>query len=485
MTLRGWALGIALLMFASMVMTRSSYVVGGADSAGYFNYAQMLVTGRLSIVVEPVVAMKLAPSWVPVFAPGGFRAATSGPRIVPTYPVGLPLHLAAAAQIGWDSAHRVMPIAATACLLLMILIARELRLPEWLGWAAAAVLGAFPTFLLTATQPLSDVVATFWALLAVLLALRSVASSARPDPPAEPAGAPLRHAIVAGVAFAIGVLVRPTNLLMLPAIVIAMRARPRQLALAAAGALPFGIGLLILQSVLYGHPLRTGYGGIGEMLAVEHLRGAVTAHATWLAKLLTPIVFPGGLIVVFAKWIDRWTRALIVAWFAPFFAFYAFYGVYDSWGTTRFLLPAIPALILGALLLIRRAPVVVAAIVIAVMIIVPIKQTRVLHVFEIARHEQIYLDTVTWTERQIPDDAMVLTGLFGGTFLYYENRFTVNWPALESDRFQELRAYVAPRPWYAVLSDVELRPEEFRRRYPGRWVEVSRRRDITLWRLDE
>jgi hypothetical protein len=38
--------------------------------------------------------------------------------------------------------------------------------------------------------------------------------------------------------------------------------------------------------------------------------------------------------------------------------------------------------------------------------------------------------------------------------------------------------------WYAVISDAELTPEEFRARYPGRWTPVARYRDITLWCLE-
>lgn len=452
---RRWLLAIALLWYLSFVSKHNAFVVGGADSSGYFNFARMLNNGQLRVDVEPIAELKLDASWVPVFAPSGFRPATHGPRMVPTYPVGFPLHLAALIGIGWDAAHRVVPLAATLCLLMIFLVARELGLPEWAGWASAAILGAFPVFILTATQPLSDVVATLWALVAVWYALR--------DKP-----------IRTGIAFAIGVLVRPTNLLLAPALIVAMRAKPRALLLAALAALPFGIGLLVLQNALYGSPWRTGYGG--GLFALEHLRGAPFAHGMWLAKLLTPIVFPLGLFT------RRW---LLLAWFVPFFAVYAFYGVYDSYGTTRFLLPAVPALILGAMSLLQRMPKWVAAILIVAMLIVPIKQTRVLHTLDVARREHIYQDTVIWAEREIPDDAMVINGLFTGTFFFYEDRWTVNWPALESDRFQLLRAYAAPRPWYALLSDVELPPEEFRRRYPGRWVEVGRREDVTLWRLND
>lgn len=464
-------LGIALLAYLAFLVRHDAFVVGGPDSSGYFNFARMLTAGRLSLEAEPLIEMNLDRSWLPVFAPSGFRPAQQGRAIVPTYPVGLPLHLA---LLG----HWTTPVAATVCLLLMILIARELGLPEWAALAGAAMLGAFPAFLLTATQPLSDVVATMWALAAVYLSSRAFArdpggrgaqSMATGPDPSQTLG--MTVAAAAGVAFALGVLVRPTNLLLAPALIVAMREKPRQLLIAAAAALPFGIGLLVLQNALYGSPWRTGYDG--GMLALAHV-AAASAHGIWLAKLATPLVFPLGLVT------RRW---VLVAWFVPFFAFYALYGVYGSWTDTRFLLPALPALILGALAWVRRLPVIVAAVLIAAMVIVPIKQARVLHVLDVTRREAIYRDSVTWAEREIPDDAMVMAGLFTGTFLFYERRWTVNWPMLEGDRFQLLRAYAAPRPWYALLSDVELPPEELRRRYAGRWVVVGRREDVTLWRL--
>src|SRR5687768_16954829 len=107
---RRWLLAIALLSYLSFLSKHNASVVGGADSSGYFNFARMLNTGRLSIEVEPLIETKLDASWVPVFAPSGFRPAPHGRAIVPTYPVGFPLHLAAFAQIGWDAAHRVPPL---------------------------------------------------------------------------------------------------------------------------------------------------------------------------------------------------------------------------------------------------------------------------------------------------------------------------------------------------------------------------------------
>jgi hypothetical protein len=315
-----------------------------------------------------------------------------------------------------------------------------------------------------AIQPMSDVVSLFWCLLAIRMGLRGNRAT--------------------GVAFAIAVLVRPTNVLLVPALVWIVARDPLPVArgtghglratiwLGITG-LPFAIALLVLQHVLYGSALRSGYGGVGELIALAYFPLSFPNFAKWLLLLL-PIPFPLGLIG---------KRLLIAAWFLPFFAFYSFYSEHAGWGVVRFLLPGVPALILGALLWISRVKLAYALA--AVMVIVPAWQARRLHVFATKQEEQIYRNTVRWAGPQLPRDSLVIAGVLSGAFLYHGDRYTVNWVPLDTDRFQRMRAYagVANLQWYAVISDVEMKRDAFASRYPGNWVVVSRYRDITLYRL--
>ena len=438
---------MALAAYFVLLVRNGSFVVGGADSAGYFSEARLIAQGRLSLPVEPMQRMQLDATWTDAFPPGGFRPR--GRELVPTYPIGFPLHIAAASLFGWETApFLIMPLAAVGCLILMMVIAAQLGLPRWARVAAAASLAAFPPFVVNAIQPMSDVVSLFWCLLAMGLAMRGNR--------------------FAGAAFGMAVLVRPTNLLLAPAMFVVGKWR------VFLAAIPFGIALLALQYTLYGNPLTTGYGGAGELLALANFPLAFPSYAKWLLLLATPLVFPFGLLT---------RRPLIAAWFLPFLGFYSFYGEYGYWGALRFLLPAIPPLILGALMWISRVK--LAYVLAAVMILVPAWQSRRLHVFATKDNEQIYRNTVRWAEPQLPPDSLVVAGLLSGAFLYHANRFTVNWPAVDADRFQQLRAYagVAGLRWYAVISDAEMKRDAFASRYPGNWVEVSRYRDITLYRL--
>jgi hypothetical protein len=445
----------ALAAYFALLVWNSSFVVGGADSAGYFSEARLLTEGRLSLPVQPMQRMQLDATWTDAFPPGGFRPR--GRELVPTYPIGFPLHIAAASIFGWKIApFLLMPLAAIGCLILMIAIAKELGLSPWARVAAAAVLAAFPPFLVNAIQPMSDVVSLFWCLLAMWLEMRGSRAT--------------------GVAFAIAVLVRPTNLLLAPAIFVAGRRRWLWIALTA---LPFGVALLALQYVLYGSAFTTGYGGVSEMLSFAHFPKSFPHFSKWLMLLLTPLAFPFGLSAT------RGHRVLIAGWFVPFLAFYSFYGEHGTWGVLRFLLPAIPALILGAMLWIARLK--LAHLLAVLMVIVPAWQSYRLRIFTTKHDEQIYRNTVRWAEPQLPPDSLVISGLLSGAFLYHANRFTVNWPAVDGERFQRMRAYagVAGLQWYAVISDAEMKRDAFESRYPGRWTVVSRYRDITLYRLND
>ena len=127
-----------------------------------------------------------------------------------------PLHMAVAARLaGWSRApFLVPPLAAVACVVLFWLIARELRLPRSFALAGCALLAFFPTFVFEALQPMSDVPAAAWALAAIFAAYRARARG-------------VGWAALAGAAYGVGVLVRPTNALLLAPLLFALPARPK------------------------------------------------------------------------------------------------------------------------------------------------------------------------------------------------------------------------------------------------------------------
>ncbi|MDQ6801320.1 MAG: glycosyltransferase family 39 protein [Acidobacteriota bacterium] len=467
------AVMIAAAVYGLTLFLHRSTGAGGADSSGYLNEARMIAAGQTSVPIRLLSVLHLPSDYAYVFTPLGFAPSRRHPgRMVPTYPPGLPAHFAVAGIIGgWSQAPFLMPlIAGFVSIALLFVLARQFGLNTWQSAAACAILAVCPIFLFMTAQPMSDVFATMWTLAAIVCA---IAAERKPS-----------LALLAGAAFGISVCVRPSNLLAAIAIAFALRWRPSRLVLAVAAAIPFAIALMSWNYALYGNAIVTGYGEVGGLLSWGNARIRVPHYAYWLFAQLTPLVFPGGLLAGFDRRIDPFRRAVLVLWFVPFFTFYCFYEPYDTWWYTRFLLPAIPPLIIGFLLLIRNVRLRIAAFLVIVILFVAVRQDRKpLKPLNVGSEESIYPEIAARFGPELPRDAIIMNGLFSGSFLYYLDRDCVRYDQLDNDRFQLLRAYAmnANLRWYAVLPQHEW---EEAKRFDAKWTKIDEYRGVLLLRLD-
>jgi 4-amino-4-deoxy-L-arabinose transferase-like glycosyltransferase len=462
------ALTIVATIFAAgylaLLLANRCDFAAGPDSSGYLNQARLLQSGSLSVEVDG------DPSLIHLFTPYGFRAGVEPGTMVPTYPVGTSLHLLAGALLGgWTHGpFLVVPLFAAGSLFLLFFVARRLGLTTGSAIACAALLAAFPIFISQAVQPVSDVLAVFWALAAIACALRSDEH--------------WRWAVACGLAFAIGVAVRPTNLLLAIPLLIAMRFRWRRMAIAAAAVLPLALALAWYQNALYGSPFTTGYPS--GLLSFAAKPPCLTKHVTWLISMATPILFPGGLFVAFHRRMEAWHRALLLSWFAVFFGFYAYYGFCPDHASTRFLLPALPPLILGFVSLASHVRILAVIVVIAVLTREVVQIGR-LHVLQLDEWEAIYPRTVAAVDRIAPPDAVVLAAVTSGAFQFHSTRRIVRWDQLTPEITALLRADAKfAGPWFAAVSEVEGGLSALRSHAPGEWRAVQQIRDVTIWRLD-
>ena len=475
----------ALALYAVFLSRHAAVVAGGADSSGYLNSARLFLEGRLQAPLRAPPELGPAASLDAMhFLPQGFFPSRERGLLNPTYPTGLPLHLAAAhAVLGARAGTLFILIgAAVAAVALMYRAARDLGLDRSLAAAGAVTLAAFPVFLFTSIQPLSDTLATAWSLAALVAGLRASSSA--------------RWAGVAGGAFAMATLVRPTNLLLAPALLILVGLSPRRLLAFAAGGLPGAAWLAWYNHALYGHPLASGYGNIGAAFAIHH--GAPTAvhFAKWLALLLPTFLLALPFAAIARReFRDRRLAALAVG-FVAITGCYAFYEVsHEVWWCLRFILPAVPALILAGLLgaealacgpgarwprAFRPA---VAGVIAGWAAVAAIHWAPRLAVFEMRRYEQAYADGSSAALTRFSPGALVVCSAFSGS-LYYYTPFAV----LRSDQIgpegftqhaERLRA--AGREIGAVLFESE-EAEAFRR-CPGNWTRVTRVGNVGLWRL--
>jgi hypothetical protein len=284
------------------------------------------------------------------------------------------------------------------------------------------------------------------------------------------------------VAFGIGVLVRPTHMLLLPAMLLLLGLRWRALLAFGIGGLPFAAVQMGIATLWYGSPFRSGYGPVITDLALANFPARSLHYSYWLAALLTPLVFPLAFTGALSKWTEARTRVALVLWFAAFFLFYCFYGPYETWWYTRFLLPAIPALLLlGAGVasartagLARSLPFVALVLIAAVQVTL----SRRFEVLGIGRGEASYERAATTSRAHLPPGAIVLAMQHSGAFLYYTGATTLRYDYLDRGLFETVRA--TGRPLYALIGDFEL--QDLQQSTTGRWEPVERFGSSALYR---
>src|SRR5262249_19515658 len=121
------------------------------------------------------------------------------------------------------------------------------------------------------------------------------------------------------------------------------------------GGLPLGLIFMAYNQITYGNPLLMGYTASGHehLLMLTGFYERLSQYLYWLAVLMCPISLLGWFGVGFCRQVHWRDRALIISWFGSILLFYSFYNIYGEWWYTRFLLPGVPAMILGGVMSVR------------------------------------------------------------------------------------------------------------------------------------
>jgi hypothetical protein len=481
-----WALWLPLLAFAlyGLLLVRySAAFAAGADSSGYLNNARLLEHGSLIAPMRQVPGLDPEKLTSFAYVPLGFIPRADRVSMVPTYPMGLPLTILAVAHVaGWNLAPTLTIVLHSLFgLWLVYLLGREFGLETGWAWLGSLVLAASPLYVLMSLQLMSDVPALAWVTAAILCAWKS---RTRPG-----------LALVAGAVVSLAVLDRPTNLLALVPLSIALGLSPRRWLLLAAGGLPGAIFLAAVNRSAYGHALTTGYGGVGWLFSASYVPGTVLHYAKWLPALFTPLVVLSlGLPALRRR--EPWRVVSLVVWSGVFLGFYLFYFcTHETWWYLRFILPAVPPLLVAALLVARalanRCNLAPRAWWLAVAAI-PILASgflwfRHFDLGDINSGERTYLDGAAWLESHLPANAVVASMQTSGALFYY-TKFTVfRWDTISSAEFEQIAAACAAagRPVYALLYSFEISEQgAFRRHLTGRWTRIGLVHDTSIWRYD-
>jgi len=457
------AAAVAAMLLAGTVSVRwGAFAVGGSDSHCYAGQARMFAEGRTSLpppVAPPVGWPHAAATFAPSgFAPGPDPAGGS----VPLCPAGLALVMAAAMRVAGDAAiFAVVPLMAILAVWCTWLLGRRLAGPV-AGAASAWLLACSPTFLYQAVQPMSDVpAAALWTA--------ALATAIGRDDRDGRIGRGLAAGLLAGAA----IMMRP-NLAPLAVIPVLLAWPSRAAAVATAGGVvPGAAAVALMQAAVYGSPLRSGYGNLGQLFSLDHVAVNVVNYPSWLAYSHTPLLAL-AVLAPFAA-VRRGAAWALLAFAAGVLAIYLPYVPFTDWWYTRFLLPALPAIIVltmavterAASRLPRRAGLVVLGLLAAAIGGLWLMKANALDVFRLEALEQKYVELGRLADVKLPDHAIVLAAQPAGSVRYYARLPTLSWDAIDPAWLDRVLDECRARGLAPFLAVEAWEMEGFRSRFRG------------------
>lgn len=464
--------------YALFLRRYTSPYAGGSDSSGYLNSAALLLDGRLTTTRPVLPGHTVAEFGIGAHVPLGFLPRVGSDEMSPTYPLGLPLHLVAFSWIaGLDWA--TVPLNICTALAgggLLYLLARRLSLPPGWALAGAMLLLLCPLYIFTATQPMSDLLASVWSLAALYAALR--------------AREKWSWALACGFAVAWAVLVRPTDLLLVVPVALALGLAWRSYLWVGLGGLPGAVLLAAYNHQIYGSSFITGYGDIWLAFSREFAAHNLPFFALWIPGLLTPLVL-AALAAPFLPAGRQRDLGVLGTWAAVLIGFYAFYyHSGETWWYLRFILPAFPVLILGALVVLHSflsaAPgrKIIGGLLLAASLGWELVQVDRLQLLQNKSGEATYADASAWTREHLPANAAIICMQVSGALHYYTGFLVVRWEQVAPGDLRRLFLALQDlhQPVYAVLYDFE--ETDAQQRIGGHWTKITRVRNATVWQVD-
>lgn len=441
------ALAVTIALIAAVVLTialrHGSFAASAADSYGYITQAELWQHG-VPRIEQPQFAAAPWPDAQHTFSPLGYRPSVDGAAIVPTYPPGYPLLMAAALTLcGQGSQFIVVPALAGITVIAVFLLGRRTSGP-WAGLMATIWISVSPAFLFHSVIPMSDVPATAAWTLTLLLILRPT----------------LARATAAGLCCGLAIAIRP-NLTPLALLVLLMdpirSGGTRQSILRSAAFLlamqPAVLAMAFLSTYWYGAPFRSGYGNLSALFALHNLPTNVQNYGLFLWETQTIAIFLAPLAVWTGRSIspeERGDRVCLFVFAAGVLLSYVCYLPFETWDCLRFLLPAFPALlILTAAVFMdlqSRFPKAIGAVAIVTLVgtiaLTSESVSAAKGAFDGWRSLQRFADVAAYARERLPPNAIFLTRLYSGSLRYYAGLQTMRWDVLHPDWLDRAIAYL-------------------------------------------
>jgi hypothetical protein len=476
---------LLLAVFAAGIRW-GTFAAGGSDSYCYVHQAHAWATGQLRIV-EPLALEAPWPDAPLTFAPAGhIPSPTVRGATAPICPAGLSLAMVPFVWAGeaggvGEAAGAFVVVPLFGAVLVWSTYVLGTRFSRRVGLASALLLACSPVFLFQLMQPMSDVpAAAFWVLAA------ATATSGR-----------RRSPLLAGLASSAAIVVRPNLLPMGVVLGLFLLLRPERLwrerfrdaAMFAAASLPGCVLVAIVQTMFYGSPLHSGYGTLSTLFAAGHIVPNALRYVTWmwqshglvwLLALAASFLLPG------------WLTTLLLSLVIVNVACYLPYAVFNDWSYLRFLLPAIAIVLVMAMAALdavvataartlqvreygapeiaprtQRVRAAVVGLVTVASLLLFIREARTRSVFDLQRLEARYERAGLYVDSHLPPDAVVVTSWESGSIRYYGHRKTMVWDALDPTWLDRAIAYIRMRGYEPYLLFERWEEPAFRQRFAG------------------
>ena len=212
-------------------------------------------------------------------------------------------------------------------------------------------------------------------------------------------------------------------------------------ALFALGLFPGLLVLGVLQHAMYGSALANGYGPPSALFASSHLAPNLARYPRWLLETHTPFLA----LALAAPMVRRGQPSrgaqvwLCLALALGTVACYLPYSVFDDWWYIRFLLPAIPLLMVLSVVvlvaLLRRVASrwhrALTAISVVTLALWYTHEAREHLAFALRDMEHHFVEAGTFVAERLPERAVIVTVKYSGSVHFFAGRPTLGWDAID------------------------------------------------------
>ena len=455
--------GALAIVVLALGIRHGSHAVAASDQSGYVSEGALWARGTPRIDVGFSSSLPW-PDARDSLMPLGYRIGAGG-AMVPTYAPGLPLLMALARVAGVCGPFLVMPVSAAMLVFFTFLLGRRL-FDTGTALTGAALVACSPVVVFMSLTPMADLPsAAFW-IAALAMATRGTSGTT----------------IVAAILSGIAIVIRPNlvPLVVFPWLMTIVRCRSlaeaaRRTGLFAAASIWAPITVAWINNLLYGSALSSGYGEVGPAFSLQNGVANLGLYPAWWLESqgLT------GVLCLVSVWRRRDAAVLrefliTIAFAVSAILLYLFYLPFDAWWYLRFMLPAVPVLLLlcadTVAWLARRTHTTFAVAMAGFVLLAGTHAFNFIQVRDIlgtGYGEERYPEVALYIDSALPADAAIISMQHSGSIRYYTGRMIVRWDTLNPEWLDRAVAFLRDRgvATYAVLEYWE--EARFRERFRG------------------